>query len=79
VRQVRDLSCGPFQIVLELEVRRVRCRSCGWVKRERLADKSLSDSDKSLSDSDNPRYTKRFAYYTGRRCRQASIRDVPGG
>jgi hypothetical protein len=24
----------------------------------------------------NPRYTKRFAFYVGRRCRQASIRDV---
>ena len=26
--------------------------------------------------ADSPRYTKRFAYYVGRRCRQASIRDV---
>ena len=26
--------------------------------------------------ADNPRFTKRFAYYVGRRCRQASIRDV---
>ena len=26
--------------------------------------------------ADNPRYTKRFAFYVGRRCRQASIRDI---
>jgi transposase len=26
--------------------------------------------------ADNPRYTKRFAFYVGRRCRQGSIRDV---
>jgi transposase len=26
--------------------------------------------------ADNPRYTKRFAYHIGRRCRTASIRDV---
>jgi transposase len=65
VRQVRDLASGPFRIVLELEVRRVQCRTCGKVKRERLDFLA-----------DNPRYTKRFAYYVGRRCRQASIRDV---
>ena len=65
VRQVRDLSCGPFRIFLEFEVRRVQCRSCGTVKRERLDFLA-----------DNPRYTKRFAYYVGRRCRQATIKDV---
>ena len=65
MRQVRDLACGPFRILLELEVRRVRCRNCGSVKRERLDFLA-----------DNPRYTKRFAYYVGRHCRQASIRDV---
>ncbi len=26
--------------------------------------------------ADNPFYTKRFAYYVGRRCRQASIKDI---
>ena len=65
MRQVRDLPCGPFRIVLELEVRRVQCRRCGTVKRERLDWLA-----------DNPRYTKRFAFYVGRRCRQAPIRDV---
>jgi transposase len=65
VRQVRDLSCGDTRIFLELEVRRVDCRGCGKVKRERLA-----------FVADNPLYTKRFAYFVGRRCRQASIADV---
>jgi len=50
---------------LELEVRRVDCRNCSKVKRERL---------EFLSD--NPRYTKRFAYYVGRRCRDSAIKDV---
>src|ERR1700704_484587 len=36
VRQVRDLSSAGFRIVLELEVRRMACRRCGTVKRERL-------------------------------------------
>jgi transposase len=65
VRQVRDLSSAGFRIVLELEVRRVACRRCGTVKRERLDFLA-----------DNPHVTKRFAFYVGRRCRQASIRDV---
>jgi transposase len=65
VRQVRDLSCGDVRILLELEVRRIDCRSCGKVKRERLDFLA-----------DNPFYTKRFAYFVGRRCRQASISDV---
>jgi transposase len=51
--------------VLEFESRRVACPACGTVKRERLDFLA-----------DNPRFTKRFAYYVGRRCRQASIRDV---
>lgn len=41
------------------------CRTCGSVKRERLDFLA-----------DNPHFTKRFAFYVGRRCRQASIRDV---
>jgi len=65
VRRVRDLSCGDTRIFLELEVRRVDCRRCGKVKRERLAFLA-----------DNPLYTKRFAYFIGRRCRQATIKDV---
>src|SRR5262245_58733234 len=65
VRRVRDLSCGDTRVFLELEVRRLDCRHCGKVKRERLDFLA-----------DNPLYTKRFAYYVGRRCRSATIKDV---
>jgi len=64
-RRVRDLSSGDTHIYLEIEVRRVQCKNCGHVKRERLDFLA-----------DNPFYTKRFAYYVGRRCRQATIKDV---
>jgi len=64
-RQVRDLSCGDARVLLEIEIRRVDCRRCGKVKRERL---------EFLSD--NPFYTKRFAHYVGRRCRTATIKDI---
>jgi transposase len=64
-RQVRDLPCGDTRIYLQIEVRRVACRSCGQVKRERLGFLA-----------ENPFYTKRFAYYVGRRCRQATVQDV---
>ena len=46
-------------------MRRVQCRRCGKVKRERpdfLADNFF--------------YTKRFSHYVGRRCRQGTIKDV---
>ena len=46
-------------------MRRIACRRCGTVKRERLDFLA-----------DNPHFTKRFAFYVGRRCAQASIRDV---
>ena len=62
---MRDLSCGDTRVYLELEVRRVVCRSCGKVKRERLDFLA-----------DNPLYTKRFAFYVGRRVRTATIQDV---
>jgi len=65
VRRVRDLSCGDTRIFLELEVRRVACVRCDKVKRERLDFLA-----------DNPLYTKRFAYFVGRRCRGAAIKDV---
>jgi transposase len=65
LRQVRDLPSAGFRIVLEVEVRRLACRRCGAVKRERLDFLA-----------DNAHLTKRFAFYVGRRCRQASIRDV---
>ncbi len=62
---VRDLSCGDLHIYLEVEVRRVDCGSCGQVKRERLSWLA-----------DNPFYTKRFAFFVGRRCRASTIKDV---
>jgi transposase len=62
---VRDLSCGDARVFLELEIRRIDCRGCGKVKREQLDFLA-----------DNPFYTKRFAHYVGRRCRQATIKDV---
>jgi transposase len=65
MRWARDLGCGETRIYLEVEVRRVRCRSCGKVKREQLDFLA-----------DNPFYTKRFAYYVGRRCRSATVKDI---
>ena len=64
-RLVRDLSSADTRIYLEFEVRRVQCRSCGQVKREHLAFLA-----------DNPFYTQRFAFYVGRRCVNATIKDV---
>jgi transposase len=65
MRRARDLSNGDTRIYLEFEVRRVDCRSCGQVKRERLSFLA-----------DNTHYTERFAYYVGRRCRAATVADV---
>jgi transposase len=64
-RRVRDLSCGDTQVYLEVEVRRVACRRCGGVKREKLA-----------WIADNTLYTKRFAFFVGRRCRASTLKDV---
>jgi len=36
VRLVRDLPCGDTRVYLEIPVRRVLCKRCGKVKRERL-------------------------------------------
>ena len=54
-----------MRVYLDVEVRRVFCRRCQKVKQEKLD---------WLADS--PFYTKRFAFYIGRRCRDSSIRDV---
>lgn len=43
----------------------MQCRSCGKVKREKLDWLSK-----------NPFYTKRFAWYVGRRCRTMTVQDV---
>ena len=65
LRRVRDLSCGAWRIYLELEVRRLWCRSCGQVKRESL---------EFLTDT--ALHTKRFASQVGRRCRNSTIKEV---
>jgi transposase len=62
---VRDLSCGDTRVLLEFEVRRVACRTCGKVKQERIPFLA-----------ENPFYTKRFAFHVGERCRSSTIRDV---
>jgi len=54
-----------MRVYLDVEIRRVFCRRCGKVKQEKLD---------WLANS--PFYTKRFAFYIGRRCRGSSIRDV---
>jgi transposase len=64
-RQVRDLSCGDKRVYLAFSIRRVWCRRCGGVKREGLDWLA-----------DNPLYTKRFAFYVGRRCRQSAVKAI---
>ena len=46
-------------------MRRVQCRRCRAVKCERLDFLA-----------DNPWYTRRFAYYVGRRCREGTIKAI---
>ena len=46
-------------------MRRVLCSGCGGVKTERLD-----------WIADNPFYTKRFAYFVGRRCRDSAVKAV---
>ena len=65
VRRIRDLSCGDARIYLEIALRRVWCRRCSRVKQEKLA-----------WVADSPWYTKRFAFFVGRRCRAATLQDV---
>jgi len=64
-RQIRDLSCGDTRVYLAVEIRRVLCQSCGVVRQERPA-----------WIADNPFYTKRFAFFVGRRCRASPLKDV---
>ncbi len=54
-----------MRIYLEMEIRRVFCRRCVKVKQEKLD---------WLADL--PFYTKRFAFYVGRRCRDSSLSDI---
>jgi transposase len=62
---VRDVACGDYRIYLEIEVRRIECPRCKKVKQEKL---------EWLAD--NPFYSKRFAFFVGRRCRVMTIKDV---
>ena len=54
-----------MRVYLEVEFRRVFCRNCGMVKQERLS-----------WIANNPFYTKRFAFFVGRRCRASTLQDV---
>ena len=63
-RRVRDLSCGDKRVYLVFPLRRVQCSRCG-VKNEQLDWLA-----------DNPLYTKRFAFFVGRRCRQTPLTEV---
>src|SRR4030043_356621 len=65
LRRLRDAYAVPGCRPLPVGGGRGECRQCGTVKTERL---------EFLAD--NPCYTKRFAYYVGRRCRQATIKDI---
>jgi transposase len=64
-RRVRDLACGDKRVYLEFRVRRVQCSRCGGVKSERLDWLA-----------DNPLFTKRFAFFVGRRCRETTVKEV---
>jgi transposase len=64
-RRVRDLSCGDRRVYLDFSIRRVRCPWCRAVKTERLDWLA-----------NNPFYTKRFAFFVGRRCRDCAIKAV---
>jgi transposase len=64
-RRVRDLSCGDKRVYLDFFIRRVQCPWCVAVKTESLDWLA-----------DNPFYTKRFAYFVGRRCRDSSVKTV---
>ncbi len=59
------MACGDHRIYLEIESRRIDCKRCGKVKREKLDWLA-----------DNPFYSKRFAFFVGRRCRVSTIKDV---
>lgn len=65
MRRVRDLPCAHLHVYLDVEVRRVACRRCGGVKRERLDWLAA-----------NPHYTQRFAFFVGKLCRGMSIKEV---
>ena len=64
-RRARDLSCGDKRVYLAYTLRRLQCTRCWGVKSERLDWLA-----------DNPLYTKRFAFFVGRRCRTTTVKEV---
>ena len=54
-----------MKVYLEIEIRRSKCKINGVVRQEQL---------EWLSETSG--YTKRFAYYVGRRCEKSTIKDV---
>lgn len=65
MRHARDLSCGDRRVYLAYWSRRVACPRCRAVKTEGLDWLA-----------DNPLYTRRFADYVGRRCRDSTIQNL---
>lgn len=59
------MSCGDKRVYLVVGVRRVFCKRCGKVRKEKLS-----------FQAENPFYSKRFAYYVGRRCSSSTIKAV---
>ena len=64
-RLARDLASGNTRVYVEIEIRRVRCRRCGAVRKEVL--------DEVLN---SPFVTRRFAYAVGRRCHDATVQAI---
>ena len=62
---VRDLPCGNLLVYIQFDHRRVKCKKTGQVRYEPLDWLSKS-----------PGYTKRFAYYIGKRCQSSTIKEV---
>lgn len=65
IKYVRDLPCGNLLVYLQFKHRRVKCKKTGQVRYEPLD---------WLSNT--PGYTKRFAYYAGKRCQSSTIKEV---
>lgn len=64
-KQARDLPCGDLVVYVEYELRRCLCKIHRVVRQEQLEWLSRTSG-----------YTKRFAYYVGKRCQSSSIKDV---
>ena len=64
-RRVRDLSSEDKRVYRSFPIRRVFCSRCVAVKNERLDWLA-----------DHPLDTKRFAFYVGRRCHEATITEI---